>query len=297
MGVQNNFIIPRKVEDDELESEQRALLSTSSSISQRLNEKGNEASQAMLIQCVANLKANGSEKWGGFVETLSVSMESDLSQVDVHDDLARELAFYSAALAAAGKGHRSLRSKNIQFQRPGDYFAEMLKSDSHMARVKKELLFEQQRMKAVEQRKKAQHNRKYQKEIQNAKQQQRLKSKKAAMNAVESFRKKTGKPSVSLDNEKELFDVHLDKVERGFKRKNEAPQKSKSKKRLKADKKYGFGGGRPRDKKRNDAKSANDMSGYFRHQNSGNSGRKFQKGKKGKGGKGKKRPGKNARRR
>lgn len=40
--------------------------------------------------------------------------------------------------------------------RPDDYFAEMLKSDKHMAKVKDKLIVEKQRMQAFEQRKKAQ---------------------------------------------------------------------------------------------------------------------------------------------
>jgi rRNA-processing protein EBP2 len=171
-------------------------------------------------------------------------------------------------------------------------------------------------MKAVDARKKAQHNRKYQKEIQDVRREERLKSKKAAVEAVKTWRSKEGRPNVggTLDNERELFDIHLENTERdmkgksadGKKRKRESgPRKQKSKKRQALDKKYGLGG-RPRAKKRNSAESSSDMSGYFRHHNAGQGGKgkknKFGHGRKGgkeaKGGKGaRKRPGKNARRR
>lgn len=53
------------------------------------------------------------------------------------EDVARELAFYQQALEAAYIARDKFKKLDIPFSRPDDYFAEMLKSDEHMAKVKK----------------------------------------------------------------------------------------------------------------------------------------------------------------
>lgn len=56
---------------------------------------------------------------------------------DEHQDenMARELAFYQQALEAARIARDKFRELDVPFSRPDDYYAEMLKSDEHMAKV------------------------------------------------------------------------------------------------------------------------------------------------------------------
>ena len=45
-----------------------------------------------------------------------------------------------------------MEAASTPWQRPPDYYAEMIKSDEHMAKVKQQLMHEQEQMEAVEQR-------------------------------------------------------------------------------------------------------------------------------------------------
>lgn len=72
---------------------------------------------------------------------------------------------YNLATEASNRGYSKLRQKKIPFERPVDFYAEMLKSDSHMQKIKDRLIFQRQKLAAFESRKKAQHNKKYQKEV------------------------------------------------------------------------------------------------------------------------------------
>lgn len=81
----------------------------------------------------------------------------------MHDDLARELAFYESSLAAVKEGRRRLKAQGVSWKRPEDFFCEMIKSDSHMNRVKERLIFEQKKMEAFEQRKERQSQKKFSK--------------------------------------------------------------------------------------------------------------------------------------
>ena len=56
------------------------------------------------------------------------------------------------ALNAAQQAIRKFEAAGTPWQRPPDYYAEMVKSDEHMAKVKQQLMHEQEQMEAVEQR-------------------------------------------------------------------------------------------------------------------------------------------------
>lgn len=71
---------------------------------------------------------------------------------DIHDDMARELAFYTAAKSAADDAILRLERASLPWQRPPDYYAESVKSDGHMAKVKQQLMFEEQAIEQAEQR-------------------------------------------------------------------------------------------------------------------------------------------------
>lgn len=64
----------------------------------------------------------------------------------VHDDIKREIAFYNLTRENVMKGMQILIQAKIPISRPDDFFAEMLKSDEHMAKVKSRLLQQQQKV-------------------------------------------------------------------------------------------------------------------------------------------------------
>lgn len=86
-----------------------------------------------LRQALVEIEAqNGPRPWP---ETMEVC-QFPLGLEDVHDDLARETAFYRVALAAVKEGRARLAKHKVPYKRPEDFFCDMLKSDDHMARVR-----------------------------------------------------------------------------------------------------------------------------------------------------------------
>jgi rRNA-processing protein EBP2 len=56
-------------------------------------------------------------------------------KIDVHDDLAREVAFYDFALEAVRLARAECKKAGVPFTRPDDFFAEMVKSDGRYSLV------------------------------------------------------------------------------------------------------------------------------------------------------------------
>ena len=58
----------------------------------------------------------------------------------------------SQALDAAQQAARRFEGAGTPWLRPPDYYAEMVKSDDHMARVKEQLMYEQRQIEGAEER-------------------------------------------------------------------------------------------------------------------------------------------------
>lgn len=72
-----------------------------------------------------------------WLHTLAVTVSgSDEEPVDVENDLARELAFYTQALESAKEAYEKLTERGVPVLRPNDYYAEMVKTDDHMLKVR-----------------------------------------------------------------------------------------------------------------------------------------------------------------
>ena len=78
-----------------------------------------------------------------WVESLVVTSAEPLQIDDPDDDLKRELAFYNQALGAVRIAQQRFDRLGVPHVRPDDYFAEMVKSDNHMSKVKRRMLQEQ----------------------------------------------------------------------------------------------------------------------------------------------------------
>lgn len=211
---------------------------------------------------------------------------------DVHDDLAREASFYRSTLSAVKSAVEQLDQSGIPYKRPRDFYAEMVKTDAHLARVKQVLLGERRRMDAVADRKKQRDLKKFAKRKRASVLADKAKAKRELDHAVSRFRKGT------KHNEVRVGAAELEDALAGKKRRQPRPDAAgpgdrprggarggpndARRKRQKKDDKFGTGYAGRRSKS-NDGKSAADMSEY----RGGTNG----KGKKGK------RPGKDARRR
>ena len=117
--------------------------------------------------------------------------------VDVNDDLNRELALYVSlylptdnfltscvhnsykqALHGANTARVLAAKHSFPFTRPSDYFAEMIKSDAHMERIRQRLLDESAGIKKSEDKRKEREGKKFGKQVQIEKLKEREKSKK-----------------------------------------------------------------------------------------------------------------------
>jgi rRNA-processing protein EBP2 len=163
-----------------------------------------------------------------------------------------------------------------------------------MAKIKDRLIFETKKMEAVERRKSNKEQSVMAKERQAHRIAEKAKAKKAHMSAVEDWKKRSEQGRGPLGGRVHDFDDDENQL-RGM---GVTGGSGPNKRRMAANKRYGFGGKRGRFKQ-NDAKTLNDMSG-FNPRGSFAGGQKttatFGNGKKKGGGRGgAKRPGKRAR--
>lgn len=95
-----------------------------------------------------------------------------------------------------------LEADGTPWRRPEDYFAEMLKTDEHMLRVKDKLLGEKARVEKSNEARKMRENKKFSKKVQQEKLASREKQKKEDLDAIKKWRKQHG-------GEGEEFDMDL----------------------------------------------------------------------------------------
>ena len=115
--------------------------------------------------------------------------ETGLSISDISDDLQRELAFYTQSLGAAQIARSKLLSEGVPFSRPKDYFAEMVKEDAHMEKVKAKLVEEASSKKAAAEARKLRDLKKFGKQVQVAKLQERQKEKRETLDKIKSLKR------------------------------------------------------------------------------------------------------------
>ncbi|KAH8856127.1 putative rRNA-processing protein EBP2 [Schistosoma japonicum] len=204
----------------------------------------------------------------------------DLQCIDPDDDFKRENYFYRIAQAAVLKAIPQLHALDVPTKRPSDYFAEMVKTDDHMTKVKKYLIETKQKLALRERARQIRERRKFGKQVQQAVSQARKEEKRKLTEAVKSTWKKTG------SNREEKLEQILNEFKQDYEPKNENSNKktpSKSyhtakdyanrrkinQKRVYKNNKYGHGGQKKR-QKRNTSESVhlgarNDFS-QLKHQ-------------------------------
>ncbi|KAF7805545.1 putative rRNA-processing protein EBP2-like protein [Senna tora] len=225
-----------------------------------------------------------------WIHKLSLDIDQE-QEVDVNDDLARELAFYTQALDGTRQAFEKLQSMGLPFLRPADYYAEMVKTDSHMEKVKGRLLAEKRKMEEAEERRKAREAKRLSKEIQAQKLKERAKQKKEDIESVKKWRKQRQQSGFAGGaNDADLnFDFEDGKVfERsnkkrpgvspgdrsGGKAKQVAGKGKKQNKREFRNSKFGFGGKKGM-RKQNTAETTYDVSGFKKKTVPGNKKRKL----------------------
>ncbi|QRV92349.1 rRNA-processing protein ebp2 [Ceratobasidium sp. AG-Ba] len=171
-----------------------------------------------------------------WTETLAFTTSEPLDIPNADDDLNRELAIYKQALSTANTARTKFLAAKLPFSRPPDYFAEMVKSDSHMERIRQRLLDERAGIQKSEVAKKQRELKKVGKQVQVEKLKEREKSKKEMNERVKGLKRKRGG---ALDNQDSgAFDVAVEEAISDRPAKRGKPNMS----RAKRDAKFGFGG-------------------------------------------------------
>jgi len=131
-----------------------------------------------------------------FSEHNSLVSTEPIDVPDPNDDLNRELAFYRVCQVAAVDARTLLKKEGIPFSRPGDYFAEMVKSDEHMNKIKQKLYEEAAAKKAAAEARRQRDLKKFGKQVQIAKLQQRQKEKRETLEKINALKRSTFSPVV-----------------------------------------------------------------------------------------------------
>lgn len=126
-----------------------------------------------------------------FSAVQSVTSAEPVVIADVDDDLNRELAFYRQSLDAVTDARAQLKKEGVPFTRPTDYFAEMVKSEEQMGKVRSKLLDETARKKASADARRQRDLKKFGKAVQVAKLQERQKEKTATLDRIQTLKRST----------------------------------------------------------------------------------------------------------
>jgi len=128
-----------------------------------------------------------------------------------------------AARAASTASILRLEAAGVKFRRPEDYYAEMCKTDKHMAKVKDKLIHDKKSIEQAENRRKVRDQKKFGKQVQHAKEAEKREKKKENAEAVKKWRTdKTKADSGSF----ELPNEDLSKGSEGRDRKRKAAEEA-----------------------------------------------------------------------
>jgi rRNA-processing protein EBP2 len=126
-----------------------------------------------------------------FSEYQAVTTDEPVEIADVEDDLSRELAFYKQCLSSVKSARSKLKKEGVSFSRPVDYFAEMVKSDEHMGKIKQKLIDTAAGKKAAAEARKQRDLKKFGKQVQVAKLQERAKEKRETIEQIKVLKRST----------------------------------------------------------------------------------------------------------
>ncbi len=126
-----------------------------------------------------------------FHQSVVSSKNTEDSIPAIDDDLQRELAFMNQSLEAARQARALLRKEGVPFTRPTDFFAETVRSDETMQKVKAKLVEEATAKKASAEARKQRDLKKFGKQVQVQKQQERAKQKRETLEKINLLKKST----------------------------------------------------------------------------------------------------------
>jgi len=190
-----------------------------------------------------------------------------LADDPVHNDYKREMLFYRQAQATVIESLARLKNMGVPSKRPDDYFAQMMKSDDHMQKIRTKLAQKQDEEDRIGKIRKLRELKKFGKQVQQKRQIEKDKEKRDMLEQVKQFRK--GKiDKIDFLDEIEATSGKANK--KPFQNQQQRFDKNKGNdgKRHFKDKKFGFGG-KKKGGKANTKMSTNDVSGYHQKNGSG----------------------------
>lgn len=126
-----------------------------------------------------------------FSATQAVTSTDPVEIPDIDDDLNRELAFYKQSLDAVKEARTKLKKEGAPFARPADFFAEMVKSEEQMGKVRQKMVDEAARKKASLDARRQRDLKKFGKAVQVAKLQERDKAKRDTLDKINVLKRST----------------------------------------------------------------------------------------------------------
>eukprot|EP01028_Stygiella_incarcerata_P007640 TRINITY_DN317_c0_g1_i1.p1 TRINITY_DN317_c0_g1~~TRINITY_DN317_c0_g1_i1.p1 ORF type:complete len:218 (-),score=93.94 TRINITY_DN317_c0_g1_i1:1448-2101(-) len=109
---------------------------------------------------------------------------------DVFDDKTRENVMYESAVSAVKDALQKLDESGFPHQRPDDYFAEMVKSDDHMRKIKAKLLEEKTQIEDAQERRRVREQKKFGKKVQREKRKEKMDKKKKSKDEAAEWKKR-----------------------------------------------------------------------------------------------------------
>lgn len=76
----------------------------------------------------------------------------EIVKMDISDEVQREVQFHDIALENANLACKMMQDENVKLRRPEDYFAEMIKTDKVMNKIKQRLVEKQLRVQSFEEK-------------------------------------------------------------------------------------------------------------------------------------------------
>ncbi|KAK0668840.1 putative rRNA-processing protein EBP2 [Cercophora samala] len=256
---------------DDMDPEEKEELAATTRVRQTINNKDALLAALKRISLLPNDIKKAAAIPFAYHMTLVTSKPTQEAIPSIDDDLERELAFLNQARESALKARNLLKKEGVPFTRPTDYFAETLRSDETMQAVKQKMIEAATAKKASAEARKQRDLKKFGKQVQVQKQQERAKEKRATLEKINELKKKRkdgGSAALGAREVDDMFDVAVDNElggnnnkaggKRGRSAGDHGPPNAK---RQKKNEKYGFGG-KKRFGKSGDAMSSGDMTGF-----------------------------------
>jgi len=180
----------------------------------------------------------------------------DPSEDPILNEFRRETIFYRQAQGAVMNGIAKLKKLNIPTTRPEDYFAEMVKTDEHMQKLRENLMKKQAMVQRSEKVRQLRQQKKVAKQMQVEATLKKHAEKKKMLQEIKNYRKGIRKDLDFLDDKKERQQPKRSNFRMNDRAKGQLKAKAKASK-------YGFGG-KKRNSKWNTKSSSADVSEYRR---------------------------------